>query len=65
MSPVTLVGHHFAKSGGTSIAYHAVLKLGKQQHYPYGRHNATKRLYNNKPLLEEYCSEEVERFVFV
>lgn len=65
MSQATLVGHHFAKTGGTSIGAHVVLNLDRAQHYPYGRHNATKRLYNCKPLLEEYAADDVAKLRFV
>lgn len=66
MTNVTLVGHHFPKTGGSSVLSHAASYLHEGHYYSFGPHGNTKRLYSEKALLAEFPPEKSSelRFVF-
>jgi tetratricopeptide (TPR) repeat protein len=65
MRPFTLVAYGPAKTGNTSLTAHAQAHLGQAEHYQYGPHNATRRLYAGMPLLEEFNADELAQLRLV
>ena len=46
-----LIGHHFSKTGGTSLIRHAQNMLGLRGFYTFGQDTNDQRLRNGQPLL--------------
>lgn len=56
-----VIGHHQAKTGGTTISGHLKHSVGDDAILIVGPHNSYRSFFANKPLPEEMPREQIER----
>ena len=58
--PPVLIGHHFSKTGGTSIIRHAQKQLGLRGIYTYGWATNKQRHANGQPMFDELPKPRID-----